>query len=318
MCTAIRFANASGNLFFGRNLDWVESFGEGILATPRSFSYEYAFGAEHREKPLAVLGVGAIMGGRPMYFDCANERGLAVAGLNFPGYAAFPHQPSQGKCNVATYEFPLWVARNFDSADSVETALRNVELVSRTVPGQAESLLHWTVSDASRCIVVESTADGIHVYENRIGVLANQPEFPWHVENLRNYMCATSSMPQPATWGAQELTAWGAGVGMHGIPGDVSSPSRFVRAAYTNANYPVQDSEEDNVARLFHTLANVQMVEGCAKVADGRFEKTLFTSGFSAGSNTYYASTYGNPQVRAFPMEGFDMDGARLQTEGLY
>lgn len=68
------------------------------------------WGATHAERPHAVLGVGCIMGGRPMYFDCANEAGLAVAGLNFPRCGAFPHEAAEGMCNVATFEFPLWAA----------------------------------------------------------------------------------------------------------------------------------------------------------------------------------------------------------------
>lgn len=82
MCTAIRFTDENGALFFGRNLDWMESYGEKILATPRSFAYDYALGAMQSTQPHAVLGVGCVMGGKPMYFDCANDAGLAIAGLN--------------------------------------------------------------------------------------------------------------------------------------------------------------------------------------------------------------------------------------------
>ena len=111
MCTGVRFSDEEGNMYFGRNLDWSFSYGESILATPRG----------------------------------ANEHGLAIAGLNFPGYAEFVHEPVEGTDNVATFEFPLWVARNFDSVDEVEEALKNVTLVSQIVPGQQESLLHWRI-----------------------------------------------------------------------------------------------------------------------------------------------------------------------------
>ena len=122
------------------------------------------FGAGGKEKPNAVIGVGVVMADRPMYFDCANEHGLAIAGLNFPGYASFVHEPVEGTENVATFEFPLWVARNFDSVDEVEEALRNVTLVSQIVPGRRESLLHWFIGDGKRSIVVEQMADGMHVH----------------------------------------------------------------------------------------------------------------------------------------------------------
>ena len=139
MCTGVRFSDDEGNMYFGRNLDWSFSYGETILVTPRGYQYDYVYGAEGKSEPNAVIGVGVVMVDRPMYFDCANEHGLAIAGLNFPGYASFAHEPVEGTENVATFEFPLWVARNFDSVDEVEEALKNVTLVSQVVPGQQES-----------------------------------------------------------------------------------------------------------------------------------------------------------------------------------
>ena len=195
-------------MYFGRNLDWSFSYGESILATPRGYHYDNVFGASGKATPNAVIGVGVVMADRPMYFDCANEHGLAIAGLNFPGYAEFVHEPVEGTDNVATFEFPLWVARNFDSVDEVEKALKNVTLVSQIVPGQQESLLHWIIGDSERSIVVEQMADGMHVHHDDVDVLTNQPTFGFHMENLRNYMCVGNEMAEPATWGKASLSAW--------------------------------------------------------------------------------------------------------------
>ena len=107
MCTGVRFSDDEGNMYFGRNLDWSFSYGETILVTPRGYQYDYVYGAEGKSEPNAVIGVGVVMTDRPMYFDCANEHGLAIAGLNFPGYASFAHEPVEGTENVATFEFPL-------------------------------------------------------------------------------------------------------------------------------------------------------------------------------------------------------------------
>mgnify|MGYP000136532667 len=155
-------------------------------------------------------------------------------------------------------------------------------------------------------------ADGMHVHHDDVDVLTNQPTFDFHMENLRNYMCVSNEMAEPTSWGKASLTAWGAGVGMHGIPGDVSSPSRFVRVAYTNAHYPQQNDEAANVSRLFHTLGSVQMVDGMAKMGDGQFERTLFTSGYSSKTNTYYMNTYDDPAIRSYAMADYDMDSSEL------
>ena len=209
MRTAVRFTNENGGLFFGRNLDWTESYGEKILATPRGFAYDYALGATQNKQPYAVVGVGYIMDSKPMYFDCANETGLAVAGLNFPRCGAFPHEPVEEKCSVATFEFPLWVARNFASTDEVEHALADTQIVSLAQPGQPESLLHWLIADSTRSIVVESTKAGLHIYENRADALANSPELPWHIANLDNYLHTSNENPQPSNWGCARTACMG-------------------------------------------------------------------------------------------------------------
>ena len=315
MCTGIRFTDASGNMFFGRNLDWSFSYGEEVLVTPRNYPMRYAFlngGAP--TTGYAVIGMGITEGGVPLYFDCANEHGLAVGGLNFPGYAQYENDAVAGKTNLAAYEFPLWVARTFESVDDVEAVLHGVAIVGKPVNDRYPvSMLHWMIADAKRSIVVEYMADGIHVYDDDVDILANQPTFAWHRENLRNYISVTNDFPAPVSWGSAELTPYGAGSGMRGLPGDVYSPSRFVRAAYINAHYPVQNTEVGNVSRLFHTLAGVAMVDGCARMGDGRFEKTLYTGGFYAANNTYYYSTYDDPAIRAFALADNDLDGDAVE-----
>lgn len=131
MCTAVRFIDGEDNMFFGRNLDWSFSYGEKVLYTPKDYNYQPAFNAEDRNH--AVLGVGIIADDTPLYFDCANDAGLAVAGLNFPGYAEYAPDSVNLTTNVAAYEFPLWVARNFTSVDDVEEALKNVTIVAKPI-----------------------------------------------------------------------------------------------------------------------------------------------------------------------------------------
>ena len=99
---------------------------------------------------------------------------------------------------------------------------------------------------------------------------------------------------------------------MRGLPGDYYSPSRFVRVAYLNAHYPQKGTEEENVSRLFHTLAGVAMIDGAARMADGDFELTIFTGGVSCRTNTYYFSTYDDPAIRSVALGDYDTDGADL------
>ena len=312
MCTGIRFNSLDGSMLFGRNLDWSHSYGEHVVVAPATCKLPQAFG-EASHGTHDVIGMGIVAQGVPLYFDCANGAGLAVAGLNFPGYAQYEERPLEVKTNVAAYEFPLWVARNFASVDEVEAALTGTAIVARPLcEGYPVSLLHWLIGDAERSIVVEYTQAGMHVFRNDVDVLTNQPGFAWHRENLRNYITLSSDMPTAATWGKAELAPYGAGAGARALPGDPYSTSRFVRAAFYNANYPAQAGEQANVSRLFHTLAGVAMIEGSARMADGSFERTLYTSGYSAATRTYYLSTYDDPSIRAYALADFDLESGEI------
>ena len=312
MCTGIRFSDPQGNMYFGRNLDWSCSYGEKVVITPTGYTPKSPFGAITEIKH-PIIGMGIVQDDVPLYFDCANDRGLAVAGLNFLGYAQYESEPINGALNIAAYEFPLWVVANFETVDEVENELYRLAIVNKPINDKfPSSLLHWIIGDATRSIVVEYTEEGCQVFHDDFDVLTNQPGFAWHAENVRNYINVTPEVPSPVNWRTGELSAYGSGGGMRGLPGDYYSPSRFVRVAYLNAHYPDKTTEEENVSRLFHTLTGVAMIDGAAKMTNGEYELTIFTGGVSSKTNTYYYSTYDDPAIRSVAMYDYDVNGKEL------
>lgn len=298
MCTGVRFTSTDGQMYFGRNLDWCEQFGQKVIVTPAGFTVDYAF-MDAAKTQHAMIGTAVQLDGFPLYFDCGNAAGLACAGLNFPGFAQYEDAPVSGKTNVAAYEFPLWVCAQFATVDEVEAALKNVAIVGKSPGGgYGVSLLHWIIGDAQRSIVVEYMPDGMHVHHDGVDVLTNQPTFDWQQENLRNYLNCESRYVPEVTWDTLKLTPYGGGGQMRGIPGDYYSPSRFVKVAYLNANYPAKDSEADNVMRMFHTLGNVSMVEGASTMENGQFEYTVYTGCYSAKTQQYYTRTYQDAAIK--------------------
>jgi choloylglycine hydrolase len=299
MCTGIRFSDGDGHLYLARNLDWTTGYGQRVLVTPAGYPIRSPFGAVH-EVRHTVIGMGIVEESTPLYFDCGSDAGLAVAGLNFPGYAQYASAPVEGKTNIAAFEFPLWVAAQFASVDEVEAALRTAVIVDRPInDSYPSSMLHWIIGDDTRAIVVEQTADGMQVFDDDVDVLANQPGFAWHHENLRNYLNVAPDFPEETVLDRAHLAPFGSGSHMRGIPGDYYSPSRFVRAAYVNAHYPGQSTEKENVSRAFHTLQQVAMVDGCAAMGSGEFEKTIYTGLFSSRTMTYYWNTYEDQTIHS-------------------
>lgn len=312
MCTGIRFVDSNGKMYFGRNLDWTQGYGERVVATPSAANVPAAF---ERPNDLAtghtVMGMGIVVAGIPLYFDCGNDAGLAVAGLNFPQSAHYATEPKADSINVAAYEFPFWIARNFSNLNEVRQALKATTVVAKPVNEYLPvANLHWLIGDATGSIVVECMADGLHIWENDADVLTNEPDFGWQRTNLRNYLTLNDEDPADATWGTMALAPFGSGMGMQGIPGDYSGPARFVKAAFVNSHYPVQDDEASNVTRLFRTLGSVAVPDGCAKTASGAYEKTLYTSCFSPSTMTYYHATYDNPHIYSYPLSSVDLTAA--------
>lgn len=312
MCTGVRFSDAEGNMYFGRNLDWSVGYGEKVVITPRGYKYKSAFLGEMTNSP-AVIGMGITAENTPLYFDCANEHGLAIAGLNFPGYAKYETDAIEGKTNVAAYEFPLWVALNFATVNEAEKALKDVAIVAKPINDRYPvSELHWIIGDKDRSIVVEYTEKGMEIFENHVDVLTNQPGYAWHQENLRNYMNLFSQMPKEVKWNKAVMKPFGSGSLMRGLPGGFYSTDRFVRVAYSNTHYPVQSDEATNVSRLFHTLTSVAMIDGGASMADGQFEKTIYTGGYSTRTKTYYYNTYEDPAIQSVAMNDCNLDASEL------
>ena len=284
-----------GQYVLRRNLDWECSYGERPIVVPRGHVIRWAFD-EPSASPRAIVGMGVVGRGCPCT-STAPTRTAWRSQASTSHISPAMHPTGRRRTNVAAYELPLWVASRFASVDEVEQALEKVCVVAKSAgEGLGVANLHWFIGDARRSIVLECRTDGMRVFHDDVDVLTNQPGFDWHLENLRNYITATVDDPAPATWGRATLAPFGAGAGTRGIPGDAYPPSRFVKAAFVNANYPQKDTEEENVTRLFRALSSVAMVEGMARMADGSFEKTVYTGGYSTRTRRYYWSTYDDPR----------------------
>ena len=312
MCTGVKFVDDKGTVYFGRNLDWCFDFGQNVVITPRNYSHKYEYLGDMKNK-YALIGMGITFQGIPLYFDCGNEAGLACGGLNFPGYAQYAHDAEPGK-GLASYEVPLYITSQFATVDEAEAALKDMVITDKPVNEKlGASMLHWMVADKDRTIVIEYTKDGMQIFDDGFDVLTNQPGFDFHRENCRNYMAMNNTWLPSVKWREQELTPFGSGVEMRGIPGDYYSPSRFVRVAYINNFYPVQSGEAANVSRMFHTLGGVSMVNGSAIMnTEGGFEYTTYTGCYSPYYMNYYYNTYEDPAIRYVTLQDYDADATEV------
>ena len=233
MCTALTYL--SGDFYMGRTLDYERGYGEEVVVTPRAYPFAFrheGLCAQH----YAIIGTACVADGYPLYYDAVNEKGLGMAGLNFVGNAAYA-APCAGKRNVAQFEFIPWLLGRCAGLAEARTALAELNLVGTPFSAHFPAAqLHWLVADRTGALVVESMADGLHVYDCPEGVLTNNPPFPIQHFGLNRYMGLSPRQPENRFSDQLELSAFSRGMGALGLPGDLSSGSRFVRAAFVRAN----------------------------------------------------------------------------------
>ena len=155
-------------------------------------------------------------------------------------------------------------------------------------------------------------SDGLHIYDNPVGVLTNNPPFPQQMFQLNNYMYLSPKQPKNTFGGNVALNAYSRGMGGLGLPGDLSSSSRFVRVAFTKVNAISGESEEESVSQFFHILGSVDQQRGCCEVTDGKYEITLYTSCCNVIKGIYYYNTYENHQISAVDMHAEDLESNKL------
>lgn len=291
MCTAITFQTNSH--YFGRNLDLEYSYDEAVTITPRGFPLAFRRTGTLKEH-FALIGMAYIADGYPLYYDATNEKGLSMAGLHFPGNAVwFPEQADMD--NIAPFELIPWILSQCESLAAAKVLLRRLNLLNVPFSEQLPlTPLHWLIADRTGSAVIESTADGLHVHENPVGVLTNNPPFLQQLFSLNNYMQLSPDAPENRFLPTQPLLPYSRGMGALGLPGDWSSQSRFIRAVFVKANARCADDEHASVNQFFHLLASVSMPKGCVRMPDGSYEYTRYTSCCNTDEGIYYYRTYEN------------------------
>ncbi len=314
MCTAISWSGESH--YFGRNLDLERVYAETVTVTPRHYPFRLANGATDTDH-AAMIGVATVMEGIPLYYDAVNEHGLGMAGLNFVGNAHY-FEARPDKINLAPHELIPWMLSRCRSAREAADALRDINVWEhRFRPDLPSAPLHWMIADCDESLVVESMADGLHVYQNPVGVLTNNPPFDFHLQHLALYLNVTATEPVNRFSDKLPLAPFSRGMGGLGLPGDVSSTSRFVRAAFTRANARKPTDRMVSVSQFFHILGSVEQVEGCVAVGD-RWERTQYASCCDTKRGIYYFRTYDDPRITAVRMRRENLDGEQLVSYPLW
>ena len=310
MCTAVTYR--SGASYFGRNLDLERGYGERVVITPREYEIRMRC-VNPLPSHYAMIGMAAVVDDAPLYYEATNERGVSMAALNFPENAVY-YEFAEGKDNVAPFEFIPWILAQCSCIDEAKTLLEKINLVNINFNEKLPlSPLHWMISDKKSSVSVESLRDGLKIYDNPFEVLTNNPPFEFHRTNISNYMSLGVGQAVSKFKTSIPVKNYSLGMGALGLPGDFSSPSRFVRALFVKENSVSEYSEESNVNQFFHILNSVSMPKGCVLTENG-FEYTRYSSCCNADRGIYYYTTYENLEITAVNMHDVDLNQSHLYT----
>lgn len=310
MCTAITYKTK--DFYFGRTLDLDFSYQEEVTITPRKFIFKFRYN-QNLPVHYAMIGMAYVPEDYPLYYDAVNEKGLCMAGLNFEGNACYASEYQEGKINLAQFELIPYILGHCATIDEAEQCLKKIHLLKHCYNEQlGVAQLHWIIADKKRTITVEYVEAGLRIYENKVGVLTNNPPFDLQIFNLNNYMSISPKTPKNLFSAKLDLQTYSRGMGALGLPGDLSSQSRFVRAAFTKINSAIADTEDKSVNQFFHILGSVEQQKGCCIVGEDEYEITVYTACCNADKGIYYYTTYENHSITSVNMYNVNLEGGEL------
>lgn len=307
MCTAF---SLPGDGLFCRTLDYEHSFGEQPVITPRRFALSFLHLPVLRSH-YAAVGMARVQEGYPLYFDGCNEKGLCAAGLNFTKSTVYG-EAKENALSLAQFEVTGWLlAACATVAEAAERLHGAVITGERFRPDLPAARLHWLVADGKEALVLESTDSGLQLHAAPTGILTNEPPYPRQLQNLSRYRALTPGEPENRAFPGLLLSPESRGEGASGLPGDFSSPSRFVRAAFVTQNSR-READIDPITHAFRLLHTVSVPGGSCRVGPDAWEITRYAAVMDARRGIYHCTGYGDLHPVTADLRKADPDGSSL------
>ena len=266
-----------------------------LYVVPANYVWTSAIDGSQIYDRYKFIGIGQEAEGLLGFFDGVNEKGFAAAALYFAGYAKYETHVKQGnKIPVSSFEFLHYILGRCSGIADLKTLANQVSIIGMEDPvTQTTAPLHWIAVDRTgACVVMEPTKDGLVIMDNPIGVMANSPDFSWHMTNLRNYMEADPVQMEEAGWSGVKLTPFGQAGGTKVLPGGFASPDRFVRTAYLKSFLPMPQNRKEGVVSCFHLMENVTIPKGAVLTSRGFYDYTKYTAFLNTATCEYYFKSY--------------------------
>ena len=311
-CTGITLASQDSTTIVARTIEWGGSdLNSQYVIVPRGYTQRsyipgggkgMAFTARYGYAGLAVEQKDFVAEG-------VNEAGLSAGLFYFPNYGQYEAYDERRKnSSIADLQLVSLILGECATLDEVKEKVNETHVIA--IDPRA-STVHWRFTDAEGKQLVLEIVDGkANFYENPLGVLTNSPGLEWQLTNLNNYVNLFPGSAPAQKLGSAKLASFGAGSGFLGIPGDVTPPSRFVRAAFYQATAPRQATAEKTVLQAFQILNNFDIPVGvefeAGKIPADIPSATQWTSATDMKHRVIYFRTMYNSEIRSIRLSDID------------
>ncbi len=323
-CTGITLKAKDGSRIVARTIEWGGSnLNSQYVVVPRGYTQQsyipgsttggMTFTARYGDIGLAVEQEQFVAEG-------LNEAGLSAGLFYFPQYGKYEaYDPKENASNIADLQLVSWILGSCKTVDEVKESIKKVHVIG--IDPRA-STAHWRFADTTgRQIVLEIINEKPIFYENELGVLTNSPSFDWQMTNLNNYVNLIPGMAPSQQLDGVTLASFGNGSGFLGIPGDITPPSRFVRAAFYQATAPQQETGQQTVIQCFQILNNFDIPIGIEFAPNlppvDIPSATQWTSATDMTNRIIYYRTMYDNAIRSIDLRKINFARVKYQTEPL-
>ena len=319
-CTGITLTAKDSTKILARTIEWGGSdLNSQYVIVPQGYTAQsYIPGGIDGMKFTSKYGyVGLAVEQKEFIAEGLNEKGLSAGLFYFPRYGKYEdYNAAYKEESIADLQLVSWILGECKNVEEVKDAISKVHVIA--IDPRA-STVHWRFADTTGRQIVLEIIDGKPMfYENKLGVLTNSPDFNWQMTNLNNYVNLFPGSAPSQKLGETELSQFGAGSGFLGIPGDVTPPSRFVRAAFYQATAPVQETSEETVLQGFQILNNFDIPVGI-EFAKGQVpvnipSATQWTSATDMNNLKIYFRTMYNSAIRSINLKDIDFKKVKYRA----
>ncbi|MDD3392915.1 MAG: choloylglycine hydrolase family protein [Bacilli bacterium] len=297
MCTSVSIKTKKEEVMFGRTLDFSYDIDPEIYIVPVGYEWNNQIDNCFFINKYKFIATGQNIG-HVVFTDGANEKGLGVAALYFEGFAYY-NQKGNNKITVANLDLVNYILGNCANVLDVIKKMKQIDIIGvEDNITHSVAPLHWIVVDKNNnAITIEKTFNGLQIYDNPLKILTNSPDFNWHMTNLRNYINLTPDQVNYKKWNNEIFKSFSQGGGSFGLPGDFTSPSRFVQMAFQKSFIDVPNYQNDVINMCFNMMKKVFVAKGLVLTSRNTYDYTRYIVFINLNTGDYYFNTYYNNQI---------------------